>query len=147
MESHEMVRHLGSLVHLDVDAVHVYDEAIEHVTEDAVRTRFTEFRDEHDYHATVIAAEIRAMGEEPPQPREDLVGELAELVTGLRATRGTEGAVAAMRTAERYHNRRYREAQEWDLPPKLKEVVERFYADEQRHLEFCEKWLATPAHR
>jgi hypothetical protein len=147
MEAQEIARHLRSLVHLDVDAVNVYDEALEHVTEEAVRTRFTEFRDEHDYHATALSAEIVALGEEAPKRREDLAGELAELMTSLRASRGTEGAVKAMRTAEHYHNRRYREAQSWDAETKLKDILQRFYGDEQRHLEFCEQWLAQPAKR
>lgn len=144
MDAREAVRHVKSLVHLDLDAVHLYDEALEHVRDEDVRARFSEFRDEHEYHATVLAAEITRLGEEPPKPRVDIAGELAEVVTAIRATRGTVGAIEAMRTAERYHNRRYHEAQTWQLDVTLTEVLARFYTDEQRHLEYCEKKLAAP---
>ncbi|HEY3318070.1 MAG TPA: DUF2383 domain-containing protein [Coriobacteriia bacterium] len=144
MDPEVLAGRLASLFHMDVDATHVYAEALEHVTDDDARRHFTNFRNEHDYHATVLAAEIRALGQEAPEAREDLAGEFAELVTAIRATRGTEGAVAAMRTAERYHNRRYREAQSWETAPMLREVLARFYTDEQRHLEYCEKRLEAP---
>ncbi len=147
MDPEAIAERLASLFHLDVDATHAYGEALEHVTDEEVRERFAAFRDEHDYHATVLGAEIRALGQEAPEPREDLAGELAELATAIRAVRGTGGAVAAMRTAERYHNRRYRDAQVWDAGRKVKEILARFYADEQRHLEYCEKLLAAPASR
>jgi rubrerythrin len=145
MNTLQTAAHLASLMHMDLDAVQVYDEALEHVTEDDVREHFEGFRDEHDYHATVLAAEIRRLGHTPPEPREDFAGHFAEMVTALRSVSGTSGAIGAMRTAERYHNRRYRQAQSLDVDAELKEVLARFFDDEQRHLEYCEKKLAAHA--
>lgn len=145
MDANDTIGFLTSLMYVDVDAVNVYDEALEHVSDEDVRRHFEEFRDEHDYHATVLAAEIRALGGEPPATVMDLGGQVAEMITAVRAASGTEGALRAMRTAERYHHRRYRQAAASHLGASLHDVLARFFNDEEQHLAYCEKRLTATA--
>lgn len=148
MNADETIGFLTSLMYVDVDAVNVYDEALEHVTDEDMRTHFEEFRDEHDYHATVLATEIRALGGEPPRAVMDLGGQVAEMITSIRAATGNEGALRAMRTAERYHHRRYRQAQAAShVAANLHDVLTRFYNDEENHLAYCEKRMTATARR
>lgn len=144
METHEIVRHLASLMHLDVDASHVYDEVLTHVTDEDIRANFTTFRDEHKHHAEVIAEAIKSLGETPPPPEEDLVGRLSEMAMGMRSVTGDQGALHAMRTAENYHNSRYKEASGWDVDATLKQTLTEFYGDEVKHLAYMEKKLSAP---
>ena len=51
----ELVKKLTSLAQLDRDAMSVYEEALKHVTDDDVKTHFTEFHDEHSHHVTVYS--------------------------------------------------------------------------------------------
>lgn len=145
MDTHDIVRHLASLMHLDIDASHVYDEVLTHATDEDIRNHFTMFRDEHKHHADVIAGVIEALGETAPAPDEDLVGRLSELALGLRSATGDRGALHAMRTAENYHNSRYKDAKGWDVEATLKETLTSFYGDEVEHLAYMEKKLSTPA--
>jgi len=144
METHEIAEHLASLMHLDVDAMNVYDEVLTHVTDEVIRMNFTMFRNEHEHHATVLVAAIKELGETPPEPREDMMGKFAEMAMGLRSITGDQGALHAMRTAEHYHNSHYKDAQAWDVDPTLKETLSSFYGDEVKHLAFIEKKLSAP---
>jgi hypothetical protein len=147
METQEIVRHLASLMHLDVDASHVYDEVLTHVTGEDIRASFTTFRDEHKHHADAIADAIKSLGETPPAPEEDLMGRLSEMALGMRSVTGDQGALHAMRTSENYHNSRYKEAQSWDVDAALKETLASFYGDEVKHLAYMEKKLSAPVGR
>ena len=137
MERDDLLRKLHSLAQLDIDAVAVYDEALEHTTDSDVATAFGEFQGEHRYHASQLLDVIERFGGERPVLQVDLIGRLADWVAALRSHRGTEGALHALETAERYHNRRYGEAVEWDVgDPDLAKMLRQFDDDEKRHLLF-----------
>ncbi len=142
MERDELIRKLHSLAQLDTDAVAVYDEALEHVTDDDVRKRFEEFQGEHRYHADQLTSAIERLGAERPSFEEDFTGRMAEWVTAIRSQRGTQGALHAMETAEHYHNRHYDEAVAWDVgDAELAQMLQQFDDDEKRHLAFIEERL------
>lgn len=146
MERDDLLRKLESLAQLDTDAVRVYDEALEHTTDDEVREAFQRFQGEHQYHATTLADTIERLGGKRPDLKVDLAGHLADWVTSMRSIRGTQGALHAMETAERYHNRHYDEAVTWDLgDADLATTLRRFSDDEKRHLAFVEEKLGKVA--
>jgi rubrerythrin len=130
---------------MDVDAVSVYDEALEHATDTDVKEHFTLFRSEHDHHATELARVMARLGGEFER-KVDLMGRVADWVTSIRSMRGTEGALHAMHTAEQYHNRKYGEAATWDVgDEELRALLVRFHEDEKHHLEFIETRLQVRA--
>lgn len=139
MDHDELLKHVSGLAQMDYDAVHVYDEALEHVDDAEVRRQFEIFRGEHQAHYTSLVGVIKQMDGTPPEPKVDMMGHVAEWTTSIRSMRGTEGALHAMRTAERYHNNKYRDAVGWEHDDnELKMVLLRFYDDEKKHLEYVE---------
>jgi rubrerythrin len=146
MERDKLHDKLASLAQMDRDAVGVYDEALEHVTDDTVRTQFRSFRGEHEHHVKALCDAVVRLGGQEPKLDVDTLGRLAEWVTSMRSRGGTEGALHAMRTAEHLHNRRYREATEWDVGDEaLAADLRRFAQDEQGHLAYIEERLGHPA--
>lgn len=142
MDRDDVFDRLESLVHLDVDAIHAYDEAIEKAEDQDVRSRLSGFRDDHQRHVTELTEAFRVMGGAPPTPDKDLRGVLIEGMTSLRSSMGTEQALKAMRQNETLTNNRYREAVEetgWDT--EVLSILQRGYADEQRHLAWIEERL------
>jgi uncharacterized protein (TIGR02284 family) len=136
MDTAEIVKKLGSLVKLDLDAIESYDQAIEKIKEDAIRTKLSEFRDDHQRHVNHLSETITKFGEDPPKRKPDLKGYLLEGFTALRSITGTEGALKAMKTNEELTNKKYDEARSLDLPPDQRDLVESHYKDEVRHLSY-----------
>lgn len=146
MERDELARKLRSLAQLDTDAVRVYDDALNHVTDDEVRKNFEKFRSEHRYHAEQLSGTIERLGERKPELSLDIAGHFADWVTSIRSRTGTEGALHAMETAERYHNRHYAEAAMWVTgDEEIHTLLERFDEDEKRHLAYVEERLGKMA--
>jgi rubrerythrin len=144
MEQSELLDKLHSLAQLDTDAVAVYDEALESVDDEEVRKSFERFQAEHRYHASWLVDTIERIGGSRPEMSVDLVGRMVDWVTSLRSRSGTHGALKAMQTAERYHNRRYSDAMTWDVDdPDVANMIRRFDEDERRHLSFVEERLGV----
>jgi uncharacterized protein (TIGR02284 family) len=141
MDKSEMAKNLASLMQLDIDAVHAYDQAIKNIETPTIRDQITKFRDDHKQHIEDLAPEIRALGETPPEYSPDFKGYLISGFTSLRSITGTEGALKAMHTNEKLTNKNYDEARTWPLPTSAKAIVEKNYSDERTHLEYIEKTL------
>lgn len=146
MDRDDLLHKLESLAQLDTDAVHVYDEALEHLTDADVRENFERFQGEHRYHAEQLSEVIVRLGGKKPELKVDVAGHLADWVTSIRSRRGTEGALHAMETAERYHNRRYGDAAGWSVDDaEVETLLRRFDNDEKHHLAFIEERLGKTA--
>ncbi len=146
MERDELIHKLHSLAQLDTDAVHVYDEALEHTTDDDVRGSLERFQSEHRYHAEQLSEAIVRLGGAKPELKVDLAGHLADWLTAMRSVRGTEGALRAMETAEKYHNSHYGKAVTWDVgDDAIATMLRRFDDDEKRHLAYVEERLGKTA--
>ena len=142
MDNAELILKLTSLAQLDVDAVDVYREALARTTDEDVRKNFERFQGEHEYHSTKLLDAVVALGAPRPEPKVDLLGHVADLVTSLRSRSGTKGALHALLTAERYHNSRYDAAAAWDVGDvEIAAQLGTFRDDERRHLEFVEMRL------
>jgi uncharacterized protein (TIGR02284 family) len=140
----DLMKKLTSLAQLDRDATSVYDEALKHVTDEDVRTTFTDFRDEHEHHVTEISAAVERMGGQPLDLKVDAMGHMADWFAAFRSMGGQTGALKAMHTAEKYHNSRYAETLTWSIGDKdLADTLARFYAEEQRHLAYVDAKLAV----
>lgn len=146
MDREELLEGLGSLAQMDIDAVYVYEEAMEHVDDSEVSDRFARFHDQHRHHAERLSETISRLGGEPPEMKVDTMGRLADWYTAVRSISGTEGALHAMESAEKYHNRRYSEAaDQWDVGDvELDTTLDRFYEDECLHLTYVTGRLGRP---
>lgn len=139
MERSEMINKLGSLVQLDIDAIHAYQQAIRKIEVEDVKNQLTLFLGDHQRHVENISAEIRKMGGQPPQFSPDFKGFLLEGFTTLRSITGDEGALKAMQVNEKITNSTYDKALAWDLPSDILEIVKRNREDERRHLEYIDR--------
>ncbi|HEX2115018.1 MAG TPA: ferritin-like domain-containing protein [Alphaproteobacteria bacterium] len=141
MEQRERFRSysaLTNLIHVDSDAARAYAQAIEAVGATAIRRRLEAFRDEHERHIDAIAAEIRALGMEPPPRYADRRGFLLTGYMPIFPSMGTEAALRALRANETLTNHRYDQALAADLPDPVRQLIERNRLDERRHIRFLE---------
>lgn len=124
---------LNKLIQLDFDAAGTYREALLHVEDPTVRADLNAFMGDHERHVMELSRIVRDLGAEPIDAHRDFKGVILEGMTRLRS-RGTLGALRAMRMNERMTNRRYDKASEVYMPPIGQVIVMENLADERRHL-------------
>ena len=137
--------HLNKLIQLDVDAACTYREAILHVDDIVVRDDLHKFLRDHERHVMDLTAVVRALNGMPIEPERDFKGRLLEGMTRLRS-RGTLGALRAMRTNEKLTNRTYDKAADFYMPPIAQVAIIENLADERRHLAAIEAHIARLTH-
>lgn len=129
----KVVDHLNRLIQLDFDAGGTYREALLHVEDPAARDDLHAFLGDHERHVIELTRIVRDLGGEPIEAHRDFKGVILEGMTRLRS-RGTLGALRAMRMNEKLTNRSYDKASEVYMPPLGQVIVMENLADERRHL-------------
>ena len=124
---------LNKLVQLDFDAACTYREALLHVDDATVRADLNAFLGDHERHVMELSRIVRDLGGVPIEAHRDFKGALLEGMTRLRS-RGTLGALRAMRMNEKLTNRSYDKAADVYMPPIGQIIVIENLADERRHL-------------
>jgi uncharacterized protein (TIGR02284 family) len=140
-----MLEKLNSLVQLDIDAVYCYDEAIKRIAEDDIATTLQAFRGDHEKHIDDLSEIVTSNGGRATRRSPDMKGILLQGMTALRSATGTEGALKAMEMNEKKTNEEYDQAQAWDVPPSIHEVLAKNLDDERRHLEYVQSQLHVMA--
>jgi uncharacterized protein (TIGR02284 family) len=128
----EALSTLNDLIHLDIDAIHAYRQALEACDLPEVRHTLTAFMGDHERHVTELQAAVRALGGEPVGTR-DLKGFFIEGFTAI-VSRGDRTALLAMRGNEELTTRRYEAALEANVMAEANQVIRKNHADEVRHL-------------
>ena len=135
------MRAVQDLIHLDMDAIKAYEQAIKACEHESVAAQLRTFQGDHQRHVSDLSAELRKLGEQP-DVRTDIKGFFIEAFTAVTA-HGTKSALLAMRGNEQLTTARYKAALDLqDVPGSTKEVIRKNYADEQRHLEWIKVALA-----
>jgi len=118
------IKALQDLIHLDMDAIQAYGQAIDFCEHETVASQLRAFRADHERHVRDLADELRKLGEEP-KVKPDLKGFFIEAFTAIRS-KGTHGALKAMLSNAKLTNARYQAALELqDLPESAREVIRR----------------------
>jgi hypothetical protein len=125
--------HLNRLIQLDFDAAGTYREALLHIDDPAAASDLQSFLVDHERHVMELTSIVRDLGGVPLHAHRDFKGALMEGMTKLRS-RGTLGALRAMRLNEKLTNRGYDKASTVYMPPIGQVIVAENYADERRHL-------------
>ena len=141
----KVCEHLNKLIQLDVDAACTYREAILHDDDLVVRDDLHAFLRDHERHVMDLTAVVRALNGSPIEPERDFKGRLLEGMTRLRS-RGTLGALRAMRMNEKLTNRTYDKAADIYMPPIAQVAIIENLADERRHLAAIEAHIARLSH-
>lgn len=139
MENKALIKNLSNLAQLDIDAIRAYSQALDNIKHTTIHNQISSFKADHERHVTELNAAIRQLGGEPPSFSPDLKGFFIEGFTAIRSMTGTAGALKAMRTNETLTNHVYAKARGEDLPEHIRTLIERNYADEQRHLAYIEQ--------
>jgi uncharacterized protein (TIGR02284 family) len=142
MDSTKLVEKLNNLIQLDVDAIHAYDQSISACTLDELKRGLSDFRADHDRHVRELSDCVRQLGGEPDVSR-DLKGFFIGGFTAI-VSQGDHSSLVAMQTNEEVTNSYYRRALEMeDLSPEIRSLLEKNFADEQRHLQWIKEKLAA----
>lgn len=141
MENKELCKELCDLIQLDIDAVVAYETAIREVDVIGIREQLEAFKQDHERHISQLSAVVHQFGEKAPERKPDFKGFLIQGFTAIRSATGIEGTLKAMKSNEELTNRTYQKALSLDLPHDVMSIVQRNYADEQRHLRAIEGWL------
>jgi uncharacterized protein (TIGR02284 family) len=134
------IKKLQDLIHLDMDAITAYDQAIRACEHETVAEQLRQFRADHGRHVRDLSEELRKLGE-TPDVRTDTKGFFIEKFTAISA-RGTRTALMAMLANEKLTTATYAAALEIeDIPESAKGVIRQNYSDEQRHQEWIRNAL------
>lgn len=143
MENNELCKHLMSLAHLDIDAIHAYRVAIEKIDVEEVKHQLEAFRADHERHVVELSPLITRLGGVPPEFKPDFKGFLIQGMTSLRSVTGTEGALKAMKMNEELTNRIYEKALSWEMPEDVRKLVTKNRDDERRHLAYVKQAIES----
>lgn len=141
MAENDVIKQLNSLIQLDIDAAHAYDQALSQIEEPQLKERITKFQQDHRRHITDLSQEVRKLGGTPEEYSKDFKGYLIEGFTALRSVTGTDGALSAMEQNEVLTNKKYSDAVNWDVPTSTKAIIEKNAGDEEMHLQFIRQTL------
>jgi rubrerythrin len=125
---------LRSLCQLDVDAVGAYEAAIRRVSNHEVRSKLIEFQDDHRRHVRHLNERITQLGGRIVEEKPDIKGALLKGFTAMTSMAGNEGALLAMLGNEELTTHSYQAALKLDWTVEEKQLIERHYEDERRHL-------------
>lgn len=124
---------LNKLIQLDFDAACTYKEALLHIDDPIARADLHSFLADHERHVMEVTTIVRDLGGTPITAHRDFKGAVLETMTRLRS-RGTLGALRAMRMNEKLTNRSYDKALDLYMPPLGQAIVLENLKDERRHL-------------
>jgi len=130
---------LTELIQLDLESARAYDLALERIDRPKIREQIAAFRDDHLRHAHDLQEALFDLGGDivvdTPEGEDDLI-------EGIRALREAPCILSALRVmgaSEVVTTNAYDEALYEDMPPDLRSLIERHFADERRHLAFFDK--------
>lgn len=133
---------LVALAQMDSEAAAAYDAAAELVEASDVRSQLEQFADDHRRHISdlgriieELGGSVRAAAAPPPENSTFVM-----FATALGAI-GTQGALLSLINSEQLTNANYELAVELMDDPQHRAVLERNFADEQRHI----TWLTEQA--
>ena len=151
LSTDKIIEELNELIRFDFDAVGAYDEAILAIKVPVVAEPLQRFRGDHLRHISDLSAIVRRVGGKPVD-RADLKGLVRKTMTKIAGLIGTETVLRAMKSNEEALNKTYSHHAAMDFPRDILDVIQRNYADEQRHLAWVEQalntrmWEQAPAH-
>jgi rubrerythrin len=141
MESNQQLNKLRDLAQLDVDAIGLYEAAMERITIPFVREKLSEFRVDHVRHVQDLNEEISELGGQPVSNSPDLKGTVLRGFTAVTSMMGTQAALLAMIGNEELTNLSYEAALKLNWSPDLRMLIEKNFFDEKRHLAWLKEAL------
>ncbi|WP_224364700.1 ferritin-like domain-containing protein [Hyalangium versicolor] len=125
---------LKDLVHIDLDAITVYDAVLKRITVPQLEQALMEFRSDHLLHVQQLNDRIERLGGEREPPRPSVESCERHGFTPVREGMSIEELLTVMVEGEQITNQTYEWVLKEDWDPETRALLDRNFADEQRHL-------------
>jgi rubrerythrin len=137
-ELEAQINTLLALAQMDSEAAVAYETAAELIEEPDLRSQLQEFAGDHRRHIDDLGQLVEQLGGEAaaaaPPPENSTFVMFASALGAL----GTQTALLSLIGSEEFTNATYETALDVAIDPEARELLERNFADEQRHI----NWLA-----
>jgi rubrerythrin len=142
MNTREFADQLGSLMLLDFDAAHAYEEAIENLKPADLREQFTRFRIDHQDQVYALSTLIKQMGEEPPPHSNDFQHYSSGGIASPKDLCETREIVDLMYRNEKQIGERYADLKGTELPTQVASAIQQGFVSQERHAAYMESLLS-----
>jgi uncharacterized protein (TIGR02284 family) len=142
LSTDKVIEECNDLIRFDYDAIGAYDEAIDSVKEMSIKERLMEFRADHQRHVTELSTCVTKLGGKPVD-KPGARGVIRKTMTKIAGLMGTEAILKAMKSNEEVMNKQYANRANQSFPADVLAIIQRNFADEQRHLSWVQQALTT----
>ena len=134
-----LISSLKDLVHIDIDAISLYDAVLKSINSPQLEQALMEFRSDHLRHVRELndRLEVLGGGREPARPSVESCE--SHGFTLIRKSMGIEELLTATVDGEQITNRTYERILKENWDSETRALIDRNFADEQRHL----LWVLT----
>lgn len=142
MQDTQLIEHLNRLIELDLDAIEAYEAAIARLSDPSDKAQLERFLEDHRRHTVELGSVVQELGG-TAVTRPDFKRVLAKGKVVLGGLVGDRAVLTAMKSNEDTTTKTYEKAtREAGVPIRVRTILERNLADEQRHLGWIEQRLA-----
>jgi len=135
---------LDALLELDYDAIEAYRAAIDRLGDPSDKAQLGSFLADHERHVRELTPIVHAMGKTAAKGP-DIKQWLTKGKVVIMSLAGDHALLLAMKTNEDDTNKAYERATSRnDLPPDVRDVLERNLQDERRHRAWIDARLGSP---
>jgi uncharacterized protein (TIGR02284 family) len=151
LSTDKIIEECNDLIRFDYDAIGAYDEAIDTIKMEPLNGMLIQFRGDHERHVVTLSGIVQRLGGKPVD-KPGARGVIRKTMTKVAGLVGVEPTLKAMQSNEEVLNKQYRERSNMAFPADVLGVIQRHYADEQRHLQWVQQqlmqrtWEHAPAH-
>lgn len=135
----QLLSSLKDLVHIDLDAIVLYDAVLRTLNAPQLEQALMEFRSDHIRHVRELNDRMEALGGQREQTRPDMESCERHGFTPVREGMAVEEMLTATVDGEQITNQTYERALKLNWDPDTRALLDRNFADEQRHL----LWVLT----
>lgn len=125
---------LKDLLHIDLDAITIYDSVLRTLTAPALEQSLMEFRSDHLRHVKELNERIVKLGGEREPARPSVESCERHGFTAVREGMSIEELLTLMVDGEQITNRMYEQVLKESWDDETRALLDRNFADEQRHL-------------
>jgi uncharacterized protein (TIGR02284 family) len=138
----DVTKMVCDLIELDYDAIEAYRAAIDRLEDFMVQQQLRAFLADHERHVRDLTTFVEGIGGTAPS-KGDIKRVLTKGKVIIAQIVGDRGILMAMKSNEDDTNQAYEQAvRRHDLPPDLRELLQRNLSDERRHRAWIEDRLA-----
>jgi len=138
METTDIISKLVSLLKLDVDAVHAYEQALKKEDLEFLFHQLMECREDHFRHALELKSLILKYGGDVPKLPAEFEGFMIQGFAEFKELTDLDSILNTIKKNEMVTNSTYDNVFEMDLPSEVYELIVRNREEERQHLKFIE---------